>query len=596
MRQSSRRHWTDGLAFVMRAVAGIVMLAAGMCAWAGPKRQPTAEELAGWPVDAAGHVAVQAGEHPRLLFRKVDLEKIRARARTPEGQAILARLRKQLNGGDGESMPSKFVQRGQKDAPDGSLEYYTFSHVAGFGLLYQVTGDKKYADLGRQCMEKALEGAMDRDTRYSFRKPSGALRAGPVLGWTALGYDLCYDGWDAEFRQKVAGELQNYNEGQWMSLAELARGDRQFPGSNHWGMQVGGAAMALLAIMNDPSVDMGKISPLLEASQNSIKINLTQGFGDGGFFAEGDGTGSMASHIVFLPALQAWKIAAGKDFYSPKPHARWTSLKWFFLTALGGDPANLRASFPERGDYPHNIWARTGLSGAGYFSIGFGVATEEQKPAILWFYNHSGMKEADAKSGFGLDAPSEYPHHSVLSYANWPIGAAERNPGEVIPHAYRDTYWKFYAWRNRWQDRDDVIISILTHTAKGNMQAKGENTLTIQGGGKKSKWGKIAGGFTGDFKPAKDGSTILNVADGSCLAIDFSKTSGADVMLVMTGPGAPTNSVVEAGGNKFGFLFLGGSAAQPKVEGGKVVIGGQSVTSDGKKIVLGVFGGAMPAN
>lgn len=592
MRQSGERRWTDGAVLAMRAVVALVMLAGSGWVWAGPKRQPTAEELAGWPVEVAGHVAVQAGEHPRLLFRKADLEKIRAGAKTPEGQAILARLRKQLNGSDGQSMPAQFVQRGQKNAPDGSLEYYTFSHAAGFGLLYQITGEKKYADLGRQCMEKAFEGVMDRDTRYSFRKPGGALRAGPVLGWTALGYDLCYDGWDADFRQKVAGELQNYNEGQWMSLAELARGDRQFPGSNHWGMQVGGAAMALLAIMNDPGVDMNKISPLLEASQRSMKINLTQGFGDGGFFAEGDGTGSMASHIVFLPALQAWKIAAGKDFYSPKPHAQWTSLKWFFLTALGGDPGNLRASFPERGDYPHNIWGRTGLSGAGYFSVGFGVATEEQKPAILWFYNHSGMKEADAKGGWGLDAPSEYPHHSVLSYVNWPIGMAERNPGEVIPHAYRDSYWKFYAWRNRWQDRDDVIISILTQTAKGNMQAKGENTLTIQAGGKKSRWGRISGGFKGDFNPGKDGSTILTTGDGSWLAIDFSRASGADAMLVMTGPGAPAGNGVEAGGNTFSFLFIGGSGIQPKVEGSKVVIGKQSVSVEGKAIVLGVFGEA----
>ena len=65
-------------------------------------------------------------------------------------------------------------------------------------------------------------------------------------------------------------------------------GARQHPGSNHWGMQVGGAALALLAVMNDPGVDMGKIAPLLKASEKSMIINVTQGFGDGGFFAEGE--------------------------------------------------------------------------------------------------------------------------------------------------------------------------------------------------------------------------------------------------------------------------------------------------------------------
>jgi hypothetical protein len=299
-------------------------------------------------------------------------------------------------------------------------------------------------------------------------------------------------------------------------------------------MIVGGGAMALLAIMHDPGVDMAKLNPLLEASERCMKINLTQGFGDGGFFMEGDGTGSMASHIIFLSALQAWKTAAGKDFYTPKPNAQWTNLKWFFLTALGGDPANLRASFPERGDYPHNIWTRNGLSGGNYFGIGFGVATPEQKAAMLWFYNHAGLAAADQKNGFGLDAPSAYPHHSVLSFVNWPLGVAEKNPQGIIPNAYRDSVCRFYAWRNRWQDKSDVIVSILTHPTKGNMVSKAENTLTIQTGGKTLRWGKISGGFTGDFAPKPDGSTILTTGDGSSLAIDFSKASGADALLVMT--------------------------------------------------------------
>ncbi len=94
--------------------------------------------------------------------------------------------------------------------------------------------------------------------------------------------------------------FQVQRAGKDASLPELAIGQRQHPGSNHWGMIVGGGAMALLAVMNDPGVDMSKIKPLLEQNERCMKINLTQGFGDGGFFVEGDGTGSMSSHISFL--------------------------------------------------------------------------------------------------------------------------------------------------------------------------------------------------------------------------------------------------------------------------------------------------------
>ncbi|MFT5040102.1 MAG: hypothetical protein ACI8TX_001059 [Hyphomicrobiaceae bacterium] len=45
---------------------------------------------------------------PRLLFRKADLPELRKRAATPSGKEILDRLRKQLNGGDGESMPPTY--------------------------------------------------------------------------------------------------------------------------------------------------------------------------------------------------------------------------------------------------------------------------------------------------------------------------------------------------------------------------------------------------------------------------------------------------------------------------------------------------------
>ncbi|MEM9658297.1 MAG: hypothetical protein AAF961_08055, partial [Planctomycetota bacterium] len=505
-------------------------------------------------------------------------------AATPEGKAIIARLRAQLNGGDGRTMPPAYeLPEGSKSWPPGG---FSISHVAGFGLLYQLTGDRMYAELGKQCFEKSLAGAATCDERYRFKNATGALRAGPTLGWHAVGYDLCYDGWDEAYRRKIAAVIANYDEGRWCSLEELARGERQHPGSNHWGMQIGGAALALLAIRGDPGVDTAHVNRLLAHNEQAMKINMTQGFGSGGFFAEGDGTGSMASHITFLPAIQAYRVAAGRDFYTPRPNAQWMTLKWFFLTALGGDPANLRASFPERGGYPHNIWARDGISGGGYFGIGFGVASDAQQQAMLWFYRNSGLKAWDAARGFGLDAPSGYPHHSVLAFVNWPFESAERNPGAVLPHAMRDDRWNFYAWRNRWQDGDDVVISILPEGAKGNMGARAEQALTIQHRGKTIRWGAVKGGFQGVFAPEEDGSTIMTTGDGSCLAIDFSGTSGADAMLVMTGPGAPSDGVVNVDGVEFSLLFLGGRPPTPRVEGKRIRLNGQTVSFDGQRIVL----------
>jgi hypothetical protein len=80
------------------------------------------------------------------------------------------------------------------------------SHVAGFGFLYTLTGDKKYAALGKDCMEMAFGGAVDlNDDRYRWKGVDGALRAGPILGWASLGYGLCYNGWDEDGRRGHPG-------------------------------------------------------------------------------------------------------------------------------------------------------------------------------------------------------------------------------------------------------------------------------------------------------------------------------------------------------------------------------------------------------
>ena len=218
---------------------------------------PPADAGGPWPAPVAGFVAPALGEHPRLLFRKADLPEIRKRAQTPEGQAVVKRLRVLLNGSDGESMPTVMNGSGKayggntakKDAGDGKeakegkegeeakggakgelpVGAYTISHAAGYGMLYQLTGEKKYADLGRQCFEKAFEGVRDRDDRYSWKVPGGALRCGPSIGAYALGYDLCYDGWDTEFRKKVAEAFMHYDEGPNMSLESCRAGQAAAP-------------------------------------------------------------------------------------------------------------------------------------------------------------------------------------------------------------------------------------------------------------------------------------------------------------------------------------------------------------------------------
>ena len=55
---------------------------------------------------------------------------------------------------------------------------------------------------------------------------------------------------------------------------------------------------------------------------------------------------------------------------------------------------------------------------------------------------------------------SRYPHVAVCALVNWPIDVKERNPADVLPLCYRDSSCGFYAWRNRWKDAGDTVITI----------------------------------------------------------------------------------------------------------------------------------------
>ena len=546
-----------------------------------------------WNRPVEGFKPIEVGEHPRLLFRKSDLPALRKRAETATGKAIIARLRQTLDGRNGDGMPVAFNPTvGPVNSDDSSykapLGAFTISHVAGYGLLYQITGDQKYADLGRQCFEKALAGYRDADTRYSFKAPYGAHRAGPSLGWMAVGYDLCYDGWDAVTREKFGRELIQYNgssgTNEALDIETLARGGKP-PASNHFGLEVGGPPLACMAVMGEPWADQKRIDGLLKICERSLSRNLSEGFGDGGFFAEGDGTGSMSSQIVFLSALGAWKNVFGRDWINvERPNARMTTLKWIYLTIVrDGQP-----DFPKRGGYPHNVWARHAISGAGYFAIGMGSVTDEQKAALLWYYNHY-LRAADEKAGVPFDTVCPYPHLSVCAFLNWPIGVQERNPAEVLPLCYRDSLHGFYAWRNRWQDDDDIAISLYQATGpRGFISAGGgEGCLKVSAFGKEFDWGRMDPSTRFWLMSPRGETSVLTTAGGVSVGVDFTRASGAEAMLVTSG--SAEGQKAKLGDVELTFKFLC-KEAEPivRIEGATAVAGRQKVSWKDGNIVFAV--------
>ncbi len=554
-----------------------------------------------WPADVSGWKKPAPGEHPRLLFRQGDVAGLKKRAQTPEGKAILRRLRFLLDGKNGESL----LPPGQ---PEHTVGAFTIGHAGGYGLLYQLTSEKKYADLGLRCFDRMLAGERDRDKRYSFDRPNGELRAGSSWAVAALGYDLCYDGWKEADRVRIARAFLTTKGAQGFGLEKVVRRPKYRPAKNHTGGIMCGAAAAA-ALAGDPGTEGHKIWDewLPDAYRNTTAM-LTQGFGDHGWYAESQGPSHVSSDTGLMLWLQAGRVACGKDFITPRPNAQYLALRW----AMEIIPQEGRPQYPLRmaagPSYGTHEFTRAGdWSHGGQFAQGFGVIDDKYRPALLWVYQHfvepyehrltareswvndKGWLGADEKSYDALTSP----WRAVMAFVNWPIGVAAKNPAGILPRAVEDRVHGYYCFRNRWQDADDIVVTALLGYGPKNGYKPRFGRVVVWGLRKRYEFGGFRAGGPGRFAPRPDGSGVV-VAGGKALAVDYSGASGAPLLLVGVGIGEGKSDTTA----RFSKLTLRDRAVtlltlsrdrhpEPRIDGDTLVVGGQTLRFDGERIVMG---------
>jgi len=558
--------------------------------------EPVAKDERPASVPVKDWVPVKPGEHPRLLFRKTDIPALRAKAETPDGKRIVAQLKLLLGGGD--AMPTSYsneapvnINTSNKKWPIGT---FTMSHGAGFGMLYQLTGDKKYADLARQCVDKMLEGQVDRDPRYSYLNPGTGFRLGFVLHGIALAYDLCYDAWPEDYRKKVLTAVQDISvpigvgSKKMATLEELAGAGGYPPGSNHYGAYLNAPGMAALAFRGDSGADNERLDKVLARVEYSLQKQLGNGFGDGGWFAEGTSCGRISSNGGILPLMQSLRIAAGKDYISPRPHGRYTVLRIMHeLIRTGAGP-----QLPHRGGYGDDSFKPTLLSSMGDFAQGMGAVLPKEAEAMNWIYRTTIEPTGDPK----LYDAVIYPHLAVYALVNWPEKATD--PDEVLPRVIADNVHGYYVARNRWQDGDDIVVTTLLKRGPGGYKANEVKAGTrIWGLGAKLSLGALNGKTT-FFEKADDGSILLADGNGNALAVDFSQASGAAALIAViseqkdaiAGAAVAKQTTVAVGSVKVTVLTLSkGEHPIVNVADRKIVVGKQTLSLTSGRLVLSTF-------
>jgi hypothetical protein len=503
-----------------------------------------------WPVSIEGFVAPKPGEHPRLLFRKDDVADLRAKAKTAVGKAMIERLKYLLGGG--EAMPTEFnpnppLNIGPKGPAQLKPGAFTVNHAAGFGLLYQLTGEKKYADLARKCLDKVFEGQVDRDERYSWTHPGTGFRLSGVLQGVSIAYDLCYDGWDEEYRREVAKEIQTnaprkYNgKGGPFTLEELAKGSKYPPSSNHYGAYLSGPGFAALALKGDPGADDKRLEKILKTVESSMRTVMTRAYGDRGWFGEGTGSDKTACFPGLVGLMQSMRIAHGKDWCEGAPNGRHVIL----TRALELTNAPDMVARPPRGLYAHGTDSfyggrratyrdSGGWSSDGLFSIGLGALPDRYKPGMKWIYQN--FVEPDTDPTERIYEARIDPLHAVYAFVNWPLDVEAENPEKAFPLAIHDSVHGYVLARSGFSvDRNEVLFTGLCRKGPtGYHKTRAPQDVWVWFRDYRIHMGQFSRRGISNWKAGSDGSAMFTNS-GNVWAIDYSGAAGCEGAIAAMG-------------------------------------------------------------
>jgi len=546
-------------------------------------------------IPVPGFVAPTAGEHPRLYLRKSEIPQLRAAAQTDRGKEVIQGLLNLVHEGT-KVGPPPLQNYGAAPRPFDMGGAYESS---AYAVLYQITGEGRYADLSRQAIERYYlpEYAENYKLTYSADQWMYGYPLNIAVA-ELMSYDLCYDAWTPEFRKQVAERLGRMGavlaarpgeEEPFDPAASVASPEPWVVGDIHPGETIGKSFAALgykgmgmprqifvsqvllLGLKGDPEAPQLPWDTLLDKARERFERLVPAAFGEHGRHRQFKLWGWMViAEFQLQDSLLAWRNAGGLD-YTQDERVRWLHLQWipellqrqdggYWIRRHEGDSLN-----QGYGYLPHSTrWNN--------FPDAFVLLTGKDQGAMLWSWNHT------IKPGFELKPPEwkwdfkGQPYMALSVLLHWPDDKAEVNPAEVLPRPYVDHDVGSVVFRNHWKDENDVVIDCWIGGSDDwrnpvVLWARGKRTTLGFLGVSKPEYGVIPSkppmedkdafkawrdtvskmafdsGKAGPHEiaaapePSADGSGSASFSYGNAIAVDFSVGGREDVLVAMTGPG-----------------------------------------------------------
>jgi hypothetical protein len=365
-----------------------------------------------WTQAPPGFKPLEPNEHPRLLFRKSDMPELKKRLETPQGKAILERFFAQL--------PRQHAGMG-KNAP---------FFPAGYGLAYQLTGDKSHAEKAKEILSGMLNVGGSQDIHF-----------GPEAQSIAVTLDCCYDAWDAEFRQQVIDNLARRTANLFTLSGGAGGGASMSPWHNHEGVRAGSAGVAAICLLGEKTGD-GKAIPDLERRVHLFARSIRRyfqynGTSNTGFCLEGGFYKRMTWNSGPGNLIQAYRTALGGDLL-----AGWWG-HWSMLGEWMEQPPSDRVVAPEGlGDH----------QSAGLWPIGLTTVPDAMKGGARWLFDRAYGLEGNRS--FGI----LWAYHAGFVLMNYPFDVPAQPPSEGLPWVAPDPTGGRWIFRKPWRDGKDSLV------------------------------------------------------------------------------------------------------------------------------------------
>lgn len=385
------------------------------------KEGPVTREVAGkvtgklsplWTETFSGFQKLEPNEHPRLIFRKSDLPMIKKRLETPQGKVIMERFMAML-------------PRMHSPSDENKTAAYL---AANYGVAYQLTGDKAHADKAKEVLGSMLNNGGSQDIHF-----------GPEAQSFAITLDMCYDAWDAVFRQKVidnlAKRVSNLDTLSGMGGASLS------PWHNHEGVRGpsnGVAAICLLGEKTSNPKDMPDLERIIHATARGVRRYFQySGNTDTGFCLEGNYYKRMTWNSGPAHMIQAYRTAFGGNLLAGGLGHSWYIGEW-----MSQAPSAQVVTADELGDHQT----------AGLWPLGLALVPESSKAGVRWLFDRT----------FGLEGNKSFgilwAYHAAYVLMNYPFEVESKAPSESLPWIAPDPVGGRWILRRPWKDAQDSLV------------------------------------------------------------------------------------------------------------------------------------------